>query len=234
MEVFAHRGSSQVHPENTMAAFRAALIEGATGIETDLRLTRDGVIVLVHDGDLQRIADDPRRVFDLTLTDLETIRIRGKYRVATLDQLWGLAAGRARVNLEVKDSRVTPTLVRFLAVQSVEVLVTSTQLPVIDAVQDALGNVVVGPVLDCLGPPEMARLRSRRYGVVSLRVESFSERALEFCRREKLALLLWVVNEPDQVVNFARLGVDGVFTDCPGPVALALRERGLLGGNCVP
>ncbi|MBE0618231.1 MAG: glycerophosphodiester phosphodiesterase, partial [Proteobacteria bacterium] len=76
MEVFAHRGSSEEHPENTLEAFSAALREGATGIETDLRLTRDGVIVLLHDENLGRTAGDPRRVAELSAADLRRVRER--------------------------------------------------------------------------------------------------------------------------------------------------------------
>lgn len=51
---FAHRGSSKICPENTMAAFRKALEQGATGIETDVQLTKDGHLVLIHDETLNR------------------------------------------------------------------------------------------------------------------------------------------------------------------------------------
>ncbi len=51
---FAHRGASAVCPENTMAAFRKSLALGATGIETDVQMTKDGGLVLIHDEALNR------------------------------------------------------------------------------------------------------------------------------------------------------------------------------------
>jgi glycerophosphoryl diester phosphodiesterase len=234
LQVYAHRGASLSHPENTMAAFRTALEEGATGIETDLRLTRDGVIVLVHDPDLGRVAGVPLRVSELTLNDLEAVRVGGSHPVPTLDEFWRLAEGRVRVNLEVKDPRVAPALVRFLRAKESGALVTSSHWSVIDGVREALPHLPVGPVLRHLGPRELARVRDHGYGAVSLSADSFSEQTLRFCHAEGLALLLWVVNEPERVLHFERLGVDGVFTDCPRPVALALSERGATGETLVP
>ncbi len=80
--ITAHRGASINNPENTMAAFRAALAAGANYIELDVQRTSDEVIVVVHDGDLLRLGGDPRKVDALTLADLETIDIGARYNAA--------------------------------------------------------------------------------------------------------------------------------------------------------
>jgi len=69
--VIAHRGGALLAPENTAEAFRAALAAGTDMVETDLRLTADGVLVCLHDADLKRLCGDPRAVAEL---DLVTIR----------------------------------------------------------------------------------------------------------------------------------------------------------------
>jgi glycerophosphoryl diester phosphodiesterase len=226
LEIYAHRGSSLRHPENTMAAFTAALEEGATGIETDLRLTRDGVIVLAHDPNLRRVAGDRRRISDLTRAEIDRIGLAQGHRVPILDDLWDLAHEKVRLNLEIKDPLVTPMLVGFLRNHPGDVLVTSFHLSEIDAARSAKSDVPVGPVLNRLGPEEMRRVAGRGYDAVSLAARSFSERALDFCHKERMRLLLWVVNRPRRVLHFAEMGVDAVFTDAPGPAAAALRARG--------
>lgn len=70
MLIFAHRGASGYAPENTIAAFDLARRMGATGIETDVRLSRDGVLVLVHDKRVDRTSDGTGRVADLTWVEL--------------------------------------------------------------------------------------------------------------------------------------------------------------------
>ena len=77
--ITAHRGASIAAPENTLAAFRAAMEAGATYIELDVQRTRDGQIAVLHDGDLMRMGDDPRKLGELTVTELANIDIGRKY-----------------------------------------------------------------------------------------------------------------------------------------------------------
>src|SRR5215218_3893540 len=73
--IIAHRGSSAHAPENTFAAFRKAISDGADGIEFDVRLSRDGVPVIFHDEDLKRTAGRNERISDLPASELATIDI---------------------------------------------------------------------------------------------------------------------------------------------------------------
>lgn len=71
--VIAHRGASALARENSRSSIEAALQVRADAIETDVRLTADGAPVCFHDADLTRLADDPRRVEDLELSELQGI-----------------------------------------------------------------------------------------------------------------------------------------------------------------
>ena len=87
MKIYAHRGSSIAHPELTMAAYKAAVDEGADGFECDVRITKDNQLVLWHDADMQRVAGNPARIADLTLKE-----IKSHYQqTITLDELLILA-----------------------------------------------------------------------------------------------------------------------------------------------
>ncbi|EOS54525.1 glycerophosphodiester phosphodiesterase [Paenibacillus barengoltzii] len=107
---FAHRGAAGYYPENTMLAFAKALELGATGIETDVQMTRDGELVLIHDETLQRTAGTPEWVKDLTLTEIKQ-REAGSWfreefageRIPTLEELLDLVRNTDTiVNLELK------------------------------------------------------------------------------------------------------------------------------------
>ena len=73
--IIGHRGASAVAPENTTAAFREAIAVGGDGIEFDVRLTHDGVPVVIHDSSLQRTAGLPQRIADLTWSELKSIDV---------------------------------------------------------------------------------------------------------------------------------------------------------------
>jgi len=78
--IIGHRGASAVAPENTMAAFREAITVGAHGIEFDVRLTSDGVPVVIHDSTLRRTGGVNQRVADLSWHDLSEVDVGSWFR----------------------------------------------------------------------------------------------------------------------------------------------------------
>lgn len=112
-KIIAHRGSSGKYPENTMLAFRKAVEEGADMIETDVRKTKDGVLVIMHDNQLSRVSDDPRadmKITESNYDDFKDIDISSKkhpeapvQHVALLSELLELIKETGiEVNIEIK------------------------------------------------------------------------------------------------------------------------------------
>ena len=97
--IIGHRGASAVAPENTLAAFREAIASGSDGIEFDVRLTQDGVPVIIHDNTLRRTTGLPHRIADLTWPELESLNVG----VPSLEQLFALfEANQLLLFLEMK------------------------------------------------------------------------------------------------------------------------------------
>ena len=96
--IIGHRGASAVAPENTMAAFREAIAVGAHGIEFDVRLTRDGIPVVIHDSTLGRTGGMNQRVSDLSWDELRKIDVGSWFKggsfagetVPSLEELFDL------------------------------------------------------------------------------------------------------------------------------------------------
>jgi glycerophosphoryl diester phosphodiesterase len=107
----AHRGNSVAAPENTLAAFRRAIDDGADIIETDLHLTRDGVFVCIHDATLDRTTDGSGPVAELTLAEIK--RYSASYgrpefiaeRVPALQELTAILPPDVALALELKTDR---------------------------------------------------------------------------------------------------------------------------------
>lgn len=111
---FAHRGASAVCPENTMAAFRKSLELGATGIETDVQMTKDGGLVLIHDEELSRTTNGSGYVKDKTLGEILEVdagswfgaEFTGQH-IPTLEDLLDLLQERDTIlNIELKNGIV--------------------------------------------------------------------------------------------------------------------------------
>lgn len=110
MKIFAHRGSSGTHPENTLAAFRAAAALPIDGVEMDVHLTKDGEVVVIHDEKINRTTDGKGYVKDMTLEELKQVDAgswfseewRGE-RIPTLDEVFEVFKGTShRLNIEIK------------------------------------------------------------------------------------------------------------------------------------
>ncbi|MCR9164170.1 MAG: glycerophosphodiester phosphodiesterase [Nannocystaceae bacterium] len=80
--IMAHRGASDLAPENSLAAFDLAVQHGADLLETDIWLTADGEIVCHHDATLERMTGDPRRVGGMSLAQLEALQLKTAHGIA--------------------------------------------------------------------------------------------------------------------------------------------------------
>lgn len=115
MKIWAHRGCSQRYPENTLLAFeKAAVIEGLTGIELDIQLTKDGHMVVCHDEKIDRTTDGTGELRNYTLAELKEFRIdagNGVYeRIPTIEEVLDLLEDKMRrglkLNIELKNSKI--------------------------------------------------------------------------------------------------------------------------------
>ena len=107
--IIAHRGYRQKYPENTLAAFQAAMAAGAQMIELDVMLSRDRRPVVVHDDTLERTTNGTGAVKDFTLEELKKLDAGSWFeprfadqRLPELSEVLALAGGRTRVNIEIK------------------------------------------------------------------------------------------------------------------------------------
>ncbi|GIV77272.1 glycerophosphodiester phosphodiesterase [Litorilinea aerophila] len=106
--IIAHRGVPHRDPENSLRGFARALAEGADVLETDLRVTRDGAIVLIHDATLERTTDGRGQVSMHTLAELKRLRLRerdgrpGDQTIPTLLELLAMTQAQTPLLLELK------------------------------------------------------------------------------------------------------------------------------------
>lgn len=222
-----HRGVRGSLPENTVAAFAAALETGLDGLETDVQRTRDGVLVLLHDPHVDGVA-----VRSSTLAEL-----RGRVpELAVIDELFDVVRRfpGTWLNLEIKSVRpFEPRLVRAL-VRSVRASGLAGRVTVSSFNPLAL-------LLLRLSAPELrtgylwpdaalpAWLRSG-WPAGWLHVDALhpqwrlvDERLIARARRRGLAVNTWTVNDDEQVRTMVELGASGIMADDPAALLSAAR-----------
>lgn len=150
---YAHRGlHDHAHAENSLSAFRLA-VENGFGIELDVRLSKDGVLVVFHDDTLERVAGVEGRVIDYTAAELAAMRLSGTEEgIPTFEEVLSLVGGRVPLLVEIKegasDSAVSLAVAEMLKGYSGPLLIESFNPLSLGRIKDALPQVSRGLLCD--------------------------------------------------------------------------------------
>lgn len=113
MKIIGHRGAAGYELENTLGSMQIALDLAVAGIEFDIRKTKDGHLVVCHDADLIRVADDSRKIADLSLKHLQKIPLLSGAHIPTLEEALELV-GNKPVYIEIKEVGSVDPLLKTL------------------------------------------------------------------------------------------------------------------------
>jgi glycerophosphoryl diester phosphodiesterase len=223
VEITAHRGAAAVAPENTLAAFAAAIELGADRIELDAILTADGQIAVFHDTDLRRMANDRRQVSAVTLAELQALDVGSWFgpefaaeRMPTLAEAMDAVSNSPRpipLNVELKVSGDPEPLASAVSALlrargDTESVVTSLSLPALAAARRADPDRRIGVIVTAsLG--DFTRVDADFYSVPASRATAGLLASARDSGREVHA---WGVSDIDLFTNLALRGVDGVIT----------------------
>jgi len=225
----AHRGASGRAPENTHAAFAAALDLGARAIELDCQLSADGELVVIHDETLERTTDGRGAVGERTAAELARLDAGGWFgapfrgeRIPRLADVLVQLGGRVLLNVEIKSARdlgaIEPKLATAVAAAGASkwVLFSSFHAAAVRGMRVAAPWARLGVLCD-----EDPAVRG-----IALAVEVGAECVIpgrrwvsaEVVRQAHahgLGAWVWTVNEPGEMRRLMALGVDALFSDFP-------------------
>lgn len=212
----AHRGLSSEFTENTIASFQAAAQAGFQAIELDVRLTRDGEVIVLHDASLARTTDGAARVADMRYDEVRSYSTQHGPVPRLDDVLSTLRDWRGIWNIEVKARAATEPAIHLLEHHGLadRALVTSfdpSALETARSVNDAIarGLIVMGPVeqeeIDVAGELGCAWFNADHTDLDAKAVAALRDAGLE--------VGAWTVNDPVRAKDLATLGASCVITD---------------------
>lgn len=114
LRIGAHRGAMCHAPENTLAAFEKAIAFDTYRIELDVRRSRDGEIVVMHDATVDRTTDGTGKVADLTLDELKQLKVGGSEPIPTFRETLDCIRDRSLLLVELKDGDITDQVVDLI------------------------------------------------------------------------------------------------------------------------
>jgi glycerophosphoryl diester phosphodiesterase len=251
--VMAHRGGRHLWPENTLYAFEHAWELGVDVLEMDIHSSQDGVLVVMHDGEVDRTTDGSGRIHDFILAELQeldagyhwsaddgaTFPFRGKgITVPALEEVF-LALPEAPMNIEIKQAEppIVAPLCQMIRDHGMtdQVLVASFHKETMQEFRRACPEVASTTVEDEV---RVLYVLSRAYlsGIYrppaeALQVPEYSgdlhvviPPLVRGARGRNMDLHVWTVNDEEDMQRMLDLGVDGIITDYPDRL-LALLGR---------
>lgn len=210
-----HRGLMGVEPENTLRAFRGAERAGLHAVELDLRLSRDGALVVMHDAEVDRTTDGSGPVGSLTVAQLRGLDAGGGERVPLFAEV--VAAVATPIQAEIKDRAAADVLAGALRAPGLRERVTVTSFH--DEALARVAALLPGAALGLVtgrgtrsAPERAARLGA---GLVSCELAHLDADVVARCRAAGVRVLSWTVNTAAELARVRELGLDGVVTDWP-------------------
>jgi glycerophosphoryl diester phosphodiesterase len=240
---FAHRGGAY-HPElegleNTLAAFQHAVALGYEYLETDVHLTRDGVLLAFHDTVLDRVTDRRGEIASLSRDEVRTALVAGREAVPTLAELFD-AFPAARFNIDLKSDASVTALADLVAEREAwdRVLVgsfshrrtarfrelTGGRVPTAATIPEILAFRLLpsARLASLVGGKGAAFQVPHRRGRLTVVTPGFVRRAHAAGRH----VHVWTIDDPAEMNRLLDLGVDGIMTDRIEVLRDVYRERG--------
>ncbi|HET7754333.1 MAG TPA: glycerophosphodiester phosphodiesterase family protein [Anaeromyxobacteraceae bacterium] len=237
--VLAHRGASASAPENTLAAFRLAVEQGADGVELDVWRCASGEPVVIHDADARRTAGVELDVSKASLRELRQLDagawkgapFRGE-RIPTLSEVLR-ELPRSVVNVELKSrgrsdarlARAVAQVIRDLGAAR-RVVVSSFDPTLLAAFRIAAGEIPIGALVEADPRWRSRELAARVLSPSAIHPEwpLVDAREMDRWRAAGLAVNVWTVDAPSDAARACALGVTAIITNVPEAVRAEVRR----------
>lgn len=226
--VTAHRAGAAHAPENTIAALRRAIADGADYVEIDVQETKDGEVVLLHDTDLRRVAGLAQSIWDVAYADMRDLDAGSWFdpsfaseRIPSLRDFAAAAKGRIKLNIELKVNGHDQDLARrVIAVlnevgSTREAIISSLDIGILSQVREADAAIPVGFIVGA-GVGRLARLN---VDFCSIANRIATPAYVAQLGRGGRGVHVWGLGNRDAILSAILDGADNVIVDDP-PVAI--------------
>lgn len=248
--IVAHRGASANAPENTLAAFRAAMDARADGIELDVRLAADGVPVVIHDKDLRRTGRSNARVSDLTVRQLGAMDVGSWFNakhpglarpefsaqtvpslsqvLALLDEFTGLVYVELKCEADESEALAAAVCEMVAGGRASRTVIKSFYLPALSVVRRVLPEISTAALFE----PSIMTIFGRRRHLIALAREHGADqislhrslarpRLLSLAAQARMPVSVWTVDDPIWIGRSRRLGIRSIVTNDPARLIAA-------------
>lgn len=230
--IVAHRGASGLAPENTLAAFRLALAQGAPAVECDVHLTLDGAPIVIHDDRVDRTTSGNGEVATQTYQALRALDAGAWFgasfageRLPALAEVLSLCAGHARAFVELKvgggSALVNAALTALAGSPETAAAIISFDPEIVAEVHRrrpslALGLLVGARQIQRNGVSAVIqRCAELGAGFLAPQASAVDQPLVAVAHAAGLPVSVWTVDNPDQMASLSAMGVDAITSNRP-------------------
>lgn len=212
MKIIAHRGNVSQSSENTLAAIKQAIDSTFDGVEFDVRCTKDGVVILMHDATINRTTNSKGRVSQMTYTEMESVRTKDNLPVPTLSSVMTALkpATKKIINIEIKSRGCLAEVAKYATWPNV--YISSPLKSEIETLKQLVpggqyGLVVSNPL------SLMALAKHSSYKFLTVHKILINQAVMKFLRSHKQEVWIHTIKSRAEVKRAASLGANAIFVD---------------------
>lgn len=211
-----HRGARAYEPENTIRSFKKAIELGVDAVELDVRKTRDGHLVVIHDADVKRTTNGEGLVDELTLKQIESFSTEKGEKIPTLEEALDFLDKKLKVFIELKEAGVEEQVLTLIRKKGLKknVVIVSFLEDALKKIRELDAEVETGLIYAKHKNPLKAAIELKAQWLLAF--YKFTHTAnVQKAHESGLKVLVWTVNTPEEVTEMVKKGVDGVASDKP-------------------
>jgi len=211
-----HRGARAYEPENTLSSFRKAIELGANAVELDVRKTKDGKLVVIHNADVNKTTNGEGAVNELTLEQIQKLVTDKNEHIPTLDDVLDSVGKRVKILIEIKEVGTEKQILDLIQQKGLtdNVIIVSFHEDALKKVRELNSEVETGLIYVRHKNPIQTALDLKAKYLLSL--YSFTHSAnVKKAHENGLKMIVWTINKKEEVEEYKKKGVDGIASDRP-------------------
>jgi glycerophosphoryl diester phosphodiesterase len=227
---YAHRGASTYFPENTMISFRNGLQMGANGIETDVQLTKDGVVVLFHDDTLDRVTGKTGCIADYTYKELLEFDVKNgdlTAKIPTLEEFLKEFKNKDitfAIELKVKGvAKQTAEIIYKYGVQD-KVIITSFIYDALMEIKEVAPDLKRGYLLFNLDEKTRKEIEVLELYEICPKGQNVTKEQVEEYHQKGYSVRAWGISNEQIMIETFDKGVDGMTVNFPDKLTDYLKK----------
>jgi glycerophosphoryl diester phosphodiesterase len=211
-----HRGAKTHEPENTIRSFKKALELGVNAVELDVRKTKDGQLVVIHDSEVDKTTNGVGKVDEFTLEEIkEFVKQKGE-KIPTLKEALDFLDEKVKILVELKETGYEEKVYDLIKEQGLidNVIIVSFKEEALKRIRELDPNIETGFIYARYKKP-LEKAEELKVDYV-LPLYHFTHTAdVKRAHEKGLKVIVWTINKKEDVEKFVAKGVDGITSDSP-------------------